>query len=249
MRKKRILLVEDNPIVLDTLGDLLEMEDYDVVTADNGKIALDKLTEFNPDAVISDVMMPEMDGFEFLKEVRKTPKYAHLPVVLLTAKAMNENKIEGYTSGADYYITKPYNSQELLLIVKNIFEGKQRYLNYALSQPKDEEYESADSKFVREVTEAIDKNISNVGFRLEEMASELCVSPSTLQKKLKRITGKSVSQFLREYRLEVARSHIEQKSGAISEIAFKVGFKSHAYFSKSYKEYFGVTPRNRVEEL
>ncbi len=248
MRTKRVLLVEDNPIVLETLGDLFEMDEYDVYMAENGKIALDHLEKYNPDVIISDVMMPEMDGYEFLKTIRSMPQHAHLPVVLLTAKALNECKIEGYSSGADYYITKPYNSQELLLIVRNIFEGKSRYLNYALSQPKEQEIESADTQFIRKVNEAIEKNISNAGFRLDQLADELYVSPSTLQKKLKRITGKSVSQFLREYRLEVAKNQIEKRAGAISEIAFKVGFKSHAYFSKCYKEYFGSTPRGGGEE-
>ena len=245
MRKKCILLVEDNPIVLDTLGDLLVMEDYKVVFAENGIDALKKLRRVKPDCVISDVMMPEMDGFEFLKKVRDTKEFAHLPVMLLTAKAMNENKIEGLTSGADYYVTKPYNSQELLLIVKNIFEGKDRFLNHVMSTPKEQDLESADARFLRDVSAVIDQNLGDISFRLEQMASQLYVSPSTLQKKLKRITGKSVSQFLREYRLEVAKSHIEQKSGAISEIAFKVGFKSHAYFSKSYREYFGTAPREK----
>ncbi|MAX81193.1 MAG: hypothetical protein CL843_13595 [Crocinitomicaceae bacterium] len=243
MKKHKILLIEDNPVVLETLKDLFEIEDFDVATAENGLEGLKKLSVSNPSLIISDVMMPEMDGFDFLQQLRESHNYKHIPVILLTAKAMNENKIEGYTKGADYYITKPYDAKELILITKNILQGKERYLNYALSKPKEETLESADSQFVREVCEEIDKNLSNPDFRMEDLAEALYVSSSTLQKKLKRIAGKSVSRFIREYRLEVAKSRIEQKTATISEIAYEVGFKSHAYFSKSYKEYFGQTPR------
>jgi len=239
---QRILIVEDDKHIVEAITDLLELKNYEVYTANNGLVGLNKLPQTRPDLIILDLMMPVMDGLQFISELRKNSSFKHLPVVMLTAKHTQENRIEGLEFGADYYITKPFDHKELLLIIENILSRREQVIEKTLYQPEQIFAESKDKQFLASLHDLVMENIRNEGLNLQDIADKLSYSPSSIQKKIKRLTNKSVSQFVREFRLEYARQLIEQDAASIKEIAFQSGFHSHAYFTRCFREYFGTTP-------
>lgn len=238
----RILIVEDDKHIVETLRDLLEIKGYEVFHAYNVEEGYRRMEAVNPSAIILDIVMPVVDGLGFLQRMRADNRYKHLPVIMLTAKHTDENRLEGFKSGADHYITKPFNQEELLMVLANLLKRRQELVIKTLQSPEDIFVDSKDSVFLSQLHDYLMQNIRNDRINLNNIAGEMNYSPSSIQKKIKRLTDKSVSQFVREFRLEYAKQLIEQEGASIKEIAFLSGFHSHAYFSRCFREYFGTTP-------
>ncbi len=241
-----LLIVEDNPDLRQYIADQLKPS-YRILLAKNGKEGQQLAEQYLPELIISDLMMPLMNGLELCNAIKKEIKTSHIPFILLTAKADQEAKIKGLQTGADDYLTKPFDGRELDLRVKNILEQRQRWREKMAAQlpflpTVDVGLCSMDEQFVQAVIAEIEKNIDNEYFSVEDLASAVGFSRSQLSRKLKGLSNKTPNQLIREIRLTKAQQLLEQKVGTVSEIAFQVGYSNLSYFSKSYKEAFGVSP-------
>ncbi len=237
-----VLIIEDDPSVRENLEELLKFKGFTVYSSSDGKKGLDMAFKKEPDLIISDIMMPEMDGYELLRNVRETPSLTNTPVILLTAKTLTESKIMGLEYGADDYVTKPYNAKELVARINNLIEIRRKLKAKAYLESNQTVVESTEDIFMRELIKLFADNLENSNFTIEDVVVELGLSKSTIQRRVKSITNKTFNQFLREFRLEQAKQIIEQKGGNISEVAFATGFNSVSYFSFSFKNYFGFPP-------
>lgn len=243
----KVLLVEDEEAIRENLAEIFELNNFKVFTAMDGKEALRVAIERLPDLIISDVIMPNMDGFEFLEKVKNNNLTLNIPVILLTAKTMHESKLQGLKTGADDYLTKPFDTEELLIRANNIINSRKRLTHGIELVPDNQRVESKDEFFMKRVMRIIDRNIDRVDFEIDDFVKDLGYSRSSIQKKVKSLTGKTTSTLIRDYRLERGRQLIEQNAGNLSEIASMVGFNSLSYFSNCYKTYFGVSPlKNRT---
>ncbi len=245
--KTIVLIVEDNPDVRDYVKDDLK-EIYHVEEAANGEQGLRKAEKCIPDLIVSDVMMPKMDGYEMTRMLRQNEKTSHIPIILLTAKSDRDSKLEGLGLGADDYLTKPFDTQELLARIKNLIETR-RILQekfgsgtVVLHKPEKEKLSCLDQQFLDRVMSVIDQHITEEEFSIEEFGKDVGMSRSQMHRKLKALTGKSTSLYLRTVRLAKAKHMIEEQKGTISEISYQVGFSSPAYFSRCFREEFGCTP-------
>lgn len=237
-----ILVIEDEASVRENLEEILEFKGFNVLSADNASRGFDLAVEKEPELIISDIMMPGMDGYEFLQKLRKSPKISNLPVIFLTAKTLTSSKIKGLEYGADDYITKPFNAKELIARVYNLIDMRKKIKADAYLSSKKVEVESSDDIFMRELLELFDKNMENSHYSIDHAVEALGLSKSTIQRRIKTIADKTFNQMMREFRLEQARQILKQKGGNISEVAFRVGFNSVSYFSFSFKNYFGFPP-------
>ncbi|SMO52235.1 hypothetical protein SAMN06265379_102217 [Saccharicrinis carchari] len=244
--KKNILLVEDNYEMLIFLADSFK-NSYHVQTAQNGREALDLIPDFKPDIIVSDVMMPIMDGITLCKMLKEKQRTRHIPVILLTTRNTTSSKLEGLKFGAIEYINKPFNLKELQLKVHNILEVQTRFIEQyraeILTQSKDVEVESPDEKFIESVLLELEKNYEDPEFRLEELASALNMSYSYIYRKFQSLTGKTLVDFVRTFRLRKSIPLIEKHNFTIAEIAFRIGFNDPKYFSKCFKKEYGKTPK------
>lgn len=240
-----ILVVEDNAEIRNFLRLTLEPE-FKVFESEDGKKGLDKALEIIPDLVLSDVMMPVMDGFELTKTLKKNEKTSHIPVILLTAKAAPDSRIEGLELGADAYLPKPFSSKELRAIINNLVEGrrklKEKFSRQLLIRPDRVEEPSMEEKFLLKVREVVQEHLGDEHFSVEKMSSIIGMSRAQIHRKLTALTGKSASRFIRSYRLQHAMQLLESHAGTVSEIAYKVGFSSPAYFTKCFSEEYGMSP-------
>ena len=237
-----ILIVEDELAILSSLIDLMELSGYSVRSARDGKKGLAQINKKVPDLVISDVMMPEMDGYQFLQEIRSNARTRLIPFIFLTAKVELESKLFGMELGADGYITKPFEFRELDLKVRNLLVTRERYLQDLLSRPTVVEERSQDTVFLKKLNLAIEEQIEDTNLSTDEVAAQLNMSLSTFSRRLKKLTGKAPNQFMKEFRLTKAKDMIAVNYGTLSEIANKTGFSTLSYFSHSYKEHFGKNP-------
>lgn len=241
-----VLIVEDNQDVRLYIRDQL-IENYVVMEAGNGKQGLEMAVETTPDLVISDIMMPEMDGREFCRLVKSNEKTSHIPVVLLTAKADQSDKLEGLSLGADDYLIKPFDTRELQVRVANLIEQRrhlqERYRRslHAFA-PAKIDLESIDAAFLKKVREAVETNLEDETFSVVELGAAVNMSRSQLHRKLKALTGYAPNEVIRNMRLERAKAMLEKRAGNASEIAYMTGFNSPAYFAKCFKDYFGISP-------
>ncbi len=240
-----ILIVEDNEDVRTYIKDQL-VGDYQLLEAENGKIGLDKALSTIPDLIVSDIMMPELDGLELTKRLKKDEKTSHIPVIMLTAKAELRDKLEGLETGADDYLVKPFDAEELRIRAHNLIEQRQklreRFTKESLFFPKETAITSVDEKYLRRLMEVIELNMDNEAFSIEDFGRQVGMSRSQLHRKIKALTDKSPSIFLRTARLHRAKQLLKAQAGNSTEVAFMVGFSNTAYFSKCFKEEFGVTP-------
>lgn len=240
-----ILVVEDNPDIRNFLRLTLE-PDYKVFEAEDGEEGRLKALDIIPDLVLSDVMMPIKDGFELAKALKKDEKTSHIPVILLTAKAGVESRVEGIETGADAYLPKPFSSRELRAIISNLIEGriklKEKFSRQLLIRPERTQEPSMEEKFLMKVRDVVEEHLDDEHFSVEEMSRLVGMSRAQLHRKLSALTGKSASRFVRTYRLQHAMNLLENNSGTVSEIAYKVGFSSPAYFTKCFSEEFGMSP-------
>ena len=246
MDKKPLLLIaEDNPDVRQLIIDICK-EKYEILAAENGKLALQMAIEKIPDIIITDVMMPEMDGINFCQALRSDENTSHIPVVMLTARVDQADKLAGLKTGVDDYLTKPFDAEELSTRLDNLMKQRKKLQEHykkvlhAFTPIKDE-VSSTDTVFLNSVKIAIEKNIQDENFGVTELASLTNMSRSQLHRKISGLTGYSPNEIIRNMRLEKAKNLIRHKHGTIAEIAFECGFSSAAYFSKCYKDYFGHT--------
>ncbi len=240
-----VLIVEDNADMRDFIKDIL-IRNYKIQSAENGKEALEVLQAKNISLIISDVMMPEMDGMEFSKNVKENLNTSHIPVILLTAKTDIESQISGLKSGADDYITKPFNSQILIEKINNLILSRERlwerFNKQVVFDPGELTPNSLDIKLLNKVKEVVEIHLSNPDLDVFLFAQEVGMSKSILYEKLKSLTGKTINEFISSIRLKKAAELILVGELNLSEISMEVGYLDPNYFSKSFKKHFGVVP-------
>lgn len=239
------LIIEDNDDIRNFLRLTLEPT-YRVFEAVDGEQGIEKAVEIIPDIIVCDVMMPGKDGFDVTKHLKKQEKTSHIPIILLTAKAGVENRIAGLETGADAYVPKPFSSEELHARIKNLIDGrkklKEKYSRSLLVKPDVAAEPSMEEKFLMRVKAVVDEHLDDEKFSVEELSKEVGMSRAQLHRKLIALTGKSASRFVRNYRLEHAYQLLQNKVGTVSEIAYRVGYSSPAYFTKCFTEDFGISP-------
>jgi CheY-like chemotaxis protein/AraC-like DNA-binding protein len=243
--KIRLLLIEDDIDILNYLGEELSV-DYHVLKANNGNDGWDLAFERIPDLIVSDIMMPGMDGIQLCKKVKSTIETSHIPVILLTAKTQVENEIEGLESGADEYVHKPFHPRLLKLKVDKIIENrevlKQQFSKGTSFIAKEMTVTSADEKFLQNAIDFVKDNLSDADLNIEKMSGVLNISRVHLYRKLKAITNQNPTEFIRTIRLKQAAWLLSQGKLNVSEIAYMVGFNSHQYFTNSFQKYFNMSP-------
>jgi signal transduction histidine kinase/DNA-binding response OmpR family regulator len=240
-----VLIVEDNDDLRQFIYETIE-KDFQVIEAANGEQGFEKAKDEIPDLVISDVMMPVMDGFKMTEQLKKNEHTSHIPVILLTAKAGQQHKVQGLETGADDYLTKPFDSKELLVRAQNLVQQRRllrkKFAGQVMLKPSEIAVNSADENFLTNVMLAIEKNMGEEDFGVEELASAVNMSRSQLHRKLIALTNQAPGEVIRNTRLLRAKELLQKKYATPSEVAFKVGFNSHTYFSKCFKEEFGISP-------
>jgi CheY-like chemotaxis protein len=251
----KLLVVEDNLELLMLMQQLLKTT-YRVYIARNGKEALKVINEKELDLIISDVMMPEMDGLELTRTVKADPNYNHLPIMLLTAKTQDEDEQQALQIGADEYLRKPFRLADLKLRIDNIIENRKRMQTEFSQLTAEEEKQhianvpSPDEKFVNQVMELIHKHIDDESYDRDALAADMGASASTLYNKLRSITGMHVSAFIRDVRMKEARRRaIENPKLRVSDLAYSVGFHDPRYFATCFKKQFGTQPKEFLESL
>lgn len=241
----QILIVEDNDDMRAYIRRQLQA-DFRIAEAADGAAGFDEAAEVMPALIISDVMMPKMDGYQLCEKLKSDERTSHIPVILLTAKSSGDSKVEGLQLGADDYLIKPFNSRELLVRVKNLIEQRQklraRFAKEIPLGPKDITVTSADEEFLQRAIAIIETNMENAHFTVEQFAAEMAFSRHHLNRKLKGLTDLSSQDFIRTIRLKRAGSLLKQQFGTVSEIAYTVGFSSPSYFTRCFREQFGMLP-------
>jgi len=252
--KKNILLIDDNSELLEYLHMILK-QDYHIDLALNGKEALKVLENKKPDLIVSDVIMPKMDGIELCKQIRSNPKTKHIPIILLSAKTMSESKISGIKAGADDYLEKPFHSEVLKAKIYSLIKSRDDLQqnnnsseNY-ISNLKDVNRNPIEEKFLQKVIDLINKNLENENFSVEELSDELSMSRSNLFRKIKQLTEMSPVSFIYYIRLQKAVQLLLDRKFSVSEIAWKVGYKNPASFSKSFRKQYGKSPTEYLNEI
>jgi signal transduction histidine kinase/ligand-binding sensor domain-containing protein/DNA-binding response OmpR family regulator len=243
--KSLILFVEDTADVRNYVNDILK-EDYNILLAADAEAGLKIVQNSLPDLIISDVMMPGMDGFEFCKKIKTDWKTSHIPVILLTAKATQQSRIEGLETGADDYVTKPFSYTELLVRIKNLIKQRkqlrEKFGKEILVTPESISTNSLDKELIKKMIDAIEKNLSNENFTSNNLAQELFVSRSQLNRKLNAITGQGPGEFIRNYKLKRSAKMIMENKLSITQIAYEVGFGSPSQFTRAFQKHFNVLP-------
>lgn len=253
--KLNILIVEDNKDMRDYIRSILT-EYYNVVEAANGDEALQVLKASNVDFVISDLMMPVMDGMELSHRIRSDFSISHIPILMLTAKTSDEARLEGYKAGVDSYLLKPFDENLLLARISGILENRKRFQQkFYLTMDVDSlgiEEESGDKKFLDKAMKVVKENYMNPDFDVADFINAMGTSKSLLNKKMQSLTGQSTNQFMRNYRLNLARELLLKNKVThnmnISEIAYQVGFNDPKYFTRCFTKHFNVTPSSIMED-
>lgn len=247
-----VLVVEDNADLQDFIASTLQTK-FKVEVANDGADGLKKALEQVPDCIISDIMMPVMDGIEFARRIKAEPATSHVPVVLLTAKAGTASKIEGLQTGADDYLVKPFDATELITRIQNLVDQRQqlreKYSSQVITlQPEEMAANSIDKEFIDLVRNHLESNIDNDLFGVSELADAVHLSRSQLHRKLKSLTGFAPNELIRNFRLERAMQLLQQQAGSVAEIAFNTGFNTAAYFSKCFLDRYGYSPTSVLKE-
>jgi len=249
--RPQILIIEDSEDVRSHIAEGLG-DHYVLKMAENGKIGLGMGTETVPDLVITDLMMPEMDGVELCEKLKTDERTSHIPVIMLTARASVESRLKGLETGADDYITKPFNMDELRIRVNNLIEQRkklrERFGKDLRFEPKDIAVTSQDEKFLNRAMEVIDENLGDCDFEVTLLAGEMGMSRMQLFRKLKALTNQTPSEFIRTVRLKRAAHLMEKNFGNIAEITYEVGFNNLSYFAKCFKELYGMLPSEYVKK-
>jgi DNA-binding response OmpR family regulator/anti-sigma regulatory factor (Ser/Thr protein kinase) len=250
--KPQLLIIEDSPDVVLYLRSCLE-HTYQIDVAYNGKIGIEKALEDIPDLIVSDVMMPEKDGYEVCDILKNDERTSHIPIILLTAKADAASRMTGFKRGADAYLAKPFDPEELLVRIAMLLDNRRRMAAYfskslqigktiTLNESSMTEDVQIEDAFVKKVKDIIEANYSKEEFSLPELCKEIGMSRSQLFRKMKAVTDTAPSDLIRSYRLIKAKEMLEKGDLSVAEVTYQVGFKDPSYFSKLFQEEFGVQP-------
>jgi len=242
-----LLIVEDNSDMRQYMRGCLE-SNLNIREAENGEVGLEQALKYLPNLIISDVMMPKMDGFQFCSKIKTDERTSHIPVILLTAKASGESKIEGLETGADDYLTKPFDTRELQVRVKNLIEQRrqlqEKFRREFHVEPRDITITSIDEQILQRAIDAVENNISSPEFDTPALAREVGMSRMLLHTKLKALTGQSTGEFIRTLRLKRAAQLLQKGYGNVTQVAYDVGFQNLSYFAKTFRQQFGQSPSN-----
>jgi len=245
--KPALLIVEDDNEMIQFLYGKLRHR-YHVIKAPNGKIALENLEKEEIDIVVTDIMMPEMDGLRLCAEIKSNVHYSHIPVIMLTAKVDLKSKIEGLYAGADAYVEKPFSMEHLSAQISNLLSNRNKVKQAFINSPSQNigsiALTKADENFLEKAKQIIYKNLSDTLFNVDSLSEELHMSRSSLHRKIKGISELTPNDFIQLVRLKKAAELLEKGSYRINEICFLVGFNSSSYFSKSFKKQFGMSPKD-----
>jgi CheY-like chemotaxis protein len=239
-QRPTVLVVDDNESLRTFIASLLK-DEYRVLLAADGKEALDVAGRQLPDLVISDVMMPVMDGLAFCEALKSQLATSHIPVILLTAKNMEDQRAEGYVSGADAYISKPFSEKVLLSRVGNLLKSRLQLKHYYLENGTSDASER-ENDFLSRFRSYAKKHLADPDLNVEQLAAEIGLSRVQLYRKVKALTGYSPVEVIRIMRLKEAEKRLKSTDKTVAEIAYEVGFSSPSYFSKCYRELFGILP-------
>lgn len=228
-------------------------DQFRVKEASNGVEGLEKIRKYFPDVIISDVMMPKMDGFELCHEVKNDFEISHIPILLLTARNLDEDILQGYQTGADGYLSKPFNMNILKARVANLLEARKRSRDRFSSiggivPSSDMTINSLDEQFLEKSTKIVIANVSNIDFTLDDLIGNLGMGRSQFYRKISSLTGQNPSNFIRTIRLKYASELLLTNNFSIKEVAHSCGFNSTAYFTKTFKEVFKVTPSQYIQD-
>jgi len=240
-----VLVVEDNRDVRGYIREQLE-EFYHVLEAENGLTGMEVAQEIVPDLIVSDLMMPKANGFQFCKAVRNNERTSHIPIIILTAKAGFDNKIEGFEIGVDDYIIKPFSARELKVRVRNLINQRKllrsRFKSATIIKPSEVTAISIDQLFLQKVIKIIEANFENQNFTLESLAESVNMSVSQLNRKLNALIEQPAGHLMRSLRLQRAADLLKKNAGTVSEICYQLDFNDPAYFSRAFKKQFGCSP-------
>jgi len=244
-KQQTVLIVDDNDDFRFYLVENLRGK-YNVVDANNGVMAYEKAHRFSPDIIVSDVMMPEMDGFELCEKLKTDVTTSHIPIILLTANTLDEDKITGFEAGADEYITKPFNVGVLQARIRNLLNKKAEQRTLLNEQPgvaiSEIHLPSLDEKLLEKVIKYTNEKMADTEFGVEELSKLVGMSSVYLNKKMSALTGKTTSEYVRFIRLRKAAQLLEKSDLSISQVAYEVGYNSPKYFSKYFKDEYGILP-------
>jgi signal transduction histidine kinase/ligand-binding sensor domain-containing protein/DNA-binding response OmpR family regulator len=250
-KKSLVLLVEDNDDFRFYLKDNLKLK-YNVIEASDGKEGIEKAFSSHPDLIVSDVMMPVTDGFELCRELKANAVTSHIPIILLTARMAEQKRLEGYETGADDYITKPFSFEILESRMHNLIVQRDRlrksFQKHFKIEPGEIGITSLDEKLINKALKLVEDNMNDSNFSVEKMSRELGMSRVHLYKKLSAITGKTPIEFIRIMRLKRAAQLLQKSQLTVAEVAFEVGFNDPRYFSRYFKTEFGILPSQYVKE-
>ncbi len=248
--KETVLIVDDNAEIVSYLEEFFSTN-YKVVTANDGRQALGVIDKIHPDAIISDVMMPEMDGLHFCKKIKQNIQTSHIPVILLTAKSETYQQLRGLEMGADDYVTKPFSIAVLEARLQNILRTRKRLREYYAAgkeiEPEKLTFNDLDEEFLKKAINIIENNLDEYNFSVEKLSQDLGMSRSNLYLKIKAITGESVTFLIKRIRLKKAADLILQKKYTVSEIAYMCGFNTPSYFSTAFKQFYGCMPTEYLD--
>lgn len=247
-----ILIIDDNIDICNYLDDILK-EKYNTIKENNPLNSFDLILKYLPDLIISDVMMPEMDGFELCKKIKTDIQFSHIPVILLTAKATTEDHIAGFDIGADEYIYKPFDDNLLISRIDNLLRQREQLRNHFIGSDGTIDHKidvnSLDKKFMEEILFTIEQHYKNYEFNVNKIIDEIGMSRSVFYKKFKSLSNQSINDLIKNYRLKRAEELLSKNQNNISEIAYDCGFSDPAYFSKVFKDQYHVSPKNYKKSL
>ncbi len=249
--KTNVLIVEDNLDLRAYMADQLST-DYQVLQAENGRVGLEQSLSEIPDLIITDIMMPEMDGIDLLASIRNDHRTNHIPVIMLTAKSERETRLSGIEKGADHYLSKPFDIEELMVRIRSLISQRERikshYYNEFLINPKSEDISSLEDTFLKNSAKVIESELSNHEFTVDQFARELSMSRAQLHRKMKAILGCSASEFIRNFRLKKAYDYLESRKESVSQVAYSVGFNNLSYFTRAFKSVYNIPPSEVCRE-
>ena len=247
-----LLIVEDNSDVRTLLKQTFE-EQYNILTAKNGQIGIELALEHIPDIIISDIMMPVKDGIALTNELKNDERTSHIPIILLTAKAGEDNEIKGIQTGADDYITKPFSTKILTTKVSKLIEIRKKLQDHYSQElvliPKNIAVNTIDERFLEKVQTVLDEKLIESNFSIEDFSKAVGMSRMQLHRKLKALTGLSASDFIRSQRLKLAAALLKKTDSNMSQVGYTVGFNDHSYFTKRFKEAYGCTPSDYAKRF
>ena len=257
--RPKMVIVEDNPQLRRYCRQIFAPR-FEVFTADNGSDGFDLIHTEMPDVVVTDVLMSKMDGYELCRKIKTDVLLSHIPVVILTAKVTDQDKITGYQEGADVYMTKPFNPTLLQTVIDNLLTSRSKLREMLLSgagqpdsEPEDAEetgeirLSAADRAFVDKLRQYIDANISDSSLSISDISAEMCMSRASFFRKIKSLTGVTPNNFILIYRLNKAAAMIRSREYRLNEIADLAGFSSQSHFSRCFKQHFGMAPKDYTD--